>query len=207
MADNIDVHVNESASRTVHIKREDGITTGSFRMSGHGTIVQTMRLTGLTGPCTSVNTSTHDWISRPADDVVASLRVKVKDDGSYEIQFVGPEETTDTTSTGRNVNDCGAAFPTFPPDPPTELTWNKWMYVIRCPSNDGICRTFDNNSAGRGGAVLIDGTTVETIIGASDAAERRSWLNVSPVGTSRSDDGSPIPVKVKTTWTLTLDQP
>lgn len=196
----VDVQVSETANRSVTIKRVNGNSTGTFTMGGHYTLVQTMHLTGQFGPCTAVNTEDSVWIAPSPPTVDVSVTVKTKPDGSYSIRFVGPEEKTVTNSTSHMTNDCGIALPTFPRDPPTELDWDPWSYTIRCPSDDGICQFFDPENP------TISGSTEETVVGASDATERRSWLNVSPVGTSRSDDGSPIPVKVKSTWDLTLKE-
>lgn len=194
----IDVQVNETAAREIKITRTDGSSTGTFKMSGHSTIVQTMHLIGEHGPCTAVNTANMDWLAPAPATVDVVVRVRTKSDGSYTIRFVGPEEKTVSSTTGDSVNDCGADLPHFPPDPPIELTWPGWGYTIRCPSSNGICKLFDPDNA------ALSGSTEETILGASDAVERKSWLNESPVGTSRSDDGTPIAVKVKTTWDLTL---
>ena len=196
----IDIQVNETAQREIKITRIAGSSTGTFTMGGHETIVQTMHLIAPNGPCTAVNTADDVWIAPSPPVVDVPVRVQTKPDGSYTIHFYGPEEKTTTNSTGHMVNDCGVVFPHFPQDPPTELTWPIWHYTIRCPSNDTICQMFDPDNK------TLAGTTEETVLGASDAAERRSWLNVSPVGTSRSDDGTPIPVKVTTTWDLSLKE-
>ena len=43
---------------------------------------------------------------------------------------------------------------------------------------------------------------VRTVRGPSDAAERQSWLNLSPIGTGRADGNGSIEVKVETTWNM-----
>ena len=127
-----------------------------------------------------------------------SVRVLINDDGSYEIHFSLPKEKTRSSTSGVNRNDCGIPFPPAQQEPPIELEWPKWTYTIRCPSPGVTCERFDPQNP------ALVGSMEETIVGADDAEERRSWLNVSPVGTSRADDGSPIPVKVKTKWEFAL---
>jgi len=49
---------------------------------------------------------------------------------------------------------------------------------------------------------LLSSQMVRTVRGASDAAERQSWLNISLIGTGRADGNGSIKVRVKTTWNL-----
>jgi len=94
------------------------------------------------------------------------------------------------------------------PDTDEELVWNPWSFTIRCPPNftPDADNTIDCDVDTSQKPPVLSGTMVRTVLGASDAAERQSWLNVSPVGTSRSDDGTPIKVKVETTWELAADR-
>jgi hypothetical protein len=45
-----------------------------------------------------------------------------------------------------------------------------------------------------------------TVIGASDASEPRSWLYRSPMPTERTDTGEGLPVHVKTSYAMRVDQ-
>jgi len=90
----------------------------------------------------------------------------------------------------------------------TELTWDPRHFTIRCPSNftqDAAggnlidCDIFDPPRQPR-----LKGTMTRTIMNHEDAADPQSWLSVSPVGNSRADDGSSIPVVVTTTWDFVL---
>jgi hypothetical protein len=79
---------------------------------------------------------------------------------------------------------------------------------IRCPGN------FTQNPAG-GNSIDCDifdpprqprlkGSMTRTILNHEDAADPQSWLSVSPVGISRSDNGASQPVIVVTTWDFEL---
>jgi hypothetical protein len=195
--------VSESATREIIIDRDTPAASGTaatVSMSGIGSVVQTLHFTAPNGPCTSISTSTDNWHSLPLTGTDISVRVLIRDDGSYEIRFSLPKEKTRASTSGVNRNDCGIPFPPSEQEPPIELEWNKWTFTIRCPSPNATCQRFDPRNP------VLEGSIEETIVGADDAVERRSWLNVSPVGTSRADDGSPIPVKVKTNWEFELVQ-
>ena len=192
------IAVKESAGREITINRIGGVARGTFKMSGHSTIVQTVHVVGEKGPCTSVNTVDTDWTSLTAKDVEVPVHVHTENDGSYTIRFAGPEAKTSTNSTTRNVNDCGFAFPSDPQDPPIELEWPTWAFTIRCPSNYGICQLFDPQHP------QLSGSIARTVRDQDDGAEPYSWLQNSPASNSRSDDGSGLPFKVTVTWDLTL---
>ena len=186
--------VTETAGREIRIKRENGVTTGTFTMSGHQTIVQKMFLDG----CSAVNTSVGEWISTTPADSHVGFRVRVNDDGGYTIFFKGPKETTKSSSQGHMVNDCGLPVFADPEEPPIELEWQSWTFTIRCPSEHAICQIFDPDNR------RLSGTMERVIQDHSDAHEPQSRLTVSLAGISRADDGASLPVTVTTSWDLTL---
>lgn len=190
------VQVNETAGREIKITRDNGVTTGTFTMSGHQTIVQSMNLDG----CSSVITSVGDWVSTTPANADAGMTIAIANDGSYTIRFVGPVETSRSSGSGHMVNDCGIAPFSDPAEPPTELTWGSWAFTIRCPSSHAICQIFDPDNQ------RLSGTMERVIKDHSDAADPQSRLTVSLAGISRADDGASLPVTVKTTWDLTLSE-
>lgn len=191
--------VNETAERVLRIDRAGGVNTGTLTMSGHSTLIQTTHLDGLNGPCTNVTTSNSSWIGLPLDEPGFTVRVQIVDDRNYTIRFSVPMVRTRTNSTGHNVNDCGINLPPSAQDPPEELDLVPWAFTIRCPSEHGICQIFDPDNP------RLSGTIDRTIMDHKEAADPQSWLAVSPVGISRADDGTSLPVKVTTTWDLTLE--
>lgn len=190
--------VRESAKRDITFIRHDGYTGFTVAMSGNSTIVQTLHHVAPGGPCKSVATAILDWENLPTTDTDASVSILIRDDGSYEIRVRGPEEKTRTTSASDFETDCPLHLPPPVSEPPIELTWDPWVYTIRCPSPGVTCTRFDPRNP------VLKGSFVQTIVGLTDTQERKSWLNVSPVGTSRGDDGSPLPIEVKTEWDFTV---
>ncbi len=193
---NIEVH--EKAQRIVTINRIEGETTIKISQGGRALIKRTAHMAGPNGPCKAIFTDTQDWTGQNDTEVEAKSRIEIAEDGSYTIFFVGPEEKTLTTRAGDMANDCGIR-PMHSADS-TVLDWPEWKHTIRCPSDFGICQKFDPDSK------HLAGTATRTLISHEDAADRHSWLEVSEVGISRIDDGSQLPVKVKTTWDLTLEK-
>jgi len=85
-----------------------------------------------------------------------------------------------------------------------QLTWPSWKFTIRCPakftpdSNNTIdCSTYTSSTP-----PTLSGRMGRTVRGPGDAAERQSWLNISPIGTGRADGNGSIDVKVETSWNL-----
>jgi hypothetical protein len=190
------VHHAESANSQVTITRDNGVSKGTFTMGGQSTLVQTMDL----GGCTSTTTVNGSWgTDTPADSPV-SVTIKIADDGSYTIRFVGPHEKTRSSSTDRTQHNCpGPQLPASPSEPPLELDWNPWAFTIRCPSPYAICQLFDPDNR------TLSGTFERTILNHEDAADPHSRLTTSLAGISRSDTGGSLPVKVTATWDLTLE--
>jgi len=189
------VNVNESAGSQIEITRDAGVTKGTFRMSGQSTLVQTMYLDG----CTATTTSRGSWGSMTPADTDVSLTIKVAEDGSYAIRFVGPTETTRSSISDSLVHDC--PIPPFADslqDPPIELEWNPWNFTIRCPSDHAICQIFDPENP------RLSGTMERVIVNHEDAADPQSRLTTSLAGISRADTGASLPVTVTTTWDLEL---
>jgi cytochrome c553 len=190
------VEVNEQAQRTVTIKRSDGQTTIKINQGGRSLMKRTAHMDGPNGPCQAVYTDVEDWTGQNNAEVPAELRIRIAADGSYTIHFAGPIEKTLTTQTGDMANDC--SIPSMHSADSVALDWPVWRHTIRCPSDFGICQMFDPDSK------HLSGTATRTLMNHEDAADPYSWLETSPVGISRSDDGTQLPVKVKTIWDLTL---
>jgi hypothetical protein len=85
-----------------------------------------------------------------------------------------------------------------------ELTWSPWAFTIRCPPKftPDSKNTIDCNADTSTNPPTLSGKMVRTVIGPSDARERQSWLNLSPIGTGRGDGRGSIEVRVETTWNL-----
>ena len=193
---NIEVH--EQAQRTVTIVRRDGQTTIKISQGGRSFMKRTAHMAGPNGPCKAIYTDMEDWTGQNDTEVPAVFKVRIAADGSYTIYFAGPEERTLTTQVGDMTSDCG--IPPMHSADSVVLDWPIWKHTIRCPSDFGICQMFDPDN------MQLSGTAERTLMNHEDAADPHSWLEVSPVGISRADDGSSLPVKVKTTWDLTLKQ-
>lgn len=193
--------VQEVASRRITIWRRDGVSTASVTASGSSTVINTMRFPdGPNGPCTAVATSTGRWNSTVPADSEAEISIAIDANGGSTIRFSTPEEVGTSSSDGDLQNDCGIPLPAGGGgEPPVQHEWKPWVFMIRCPSDHAICQLFDPDSR------TLSGTMERTITDHMDAAEPQSWLSTGPVGISRSDDGTSIPVKVTTTWDLTLE--
>jgi hypothetical protein len=70
--------------------------------------------------------------------------------------------------------------------------------TIKCPSDHAICQMLDPENR------RVSGTMERIIKDHKDAHDPQSRLTVSLAGISRADDGASLPVKVTTTWDLTL---
>lgn len=186
------VSVQETARRTVVITLADGSATMKTEMSGSRTTRVEIHDIGPNGPCTTTVIDNGSWSG--SNTGKAGVRVKIEPDGSYHIRFVGDPEKTTGGSSHVQTGDCGPN-PTFPVDPPIELEWPAWPFNIRAKLPDPQQRHYLNNDLTE--TVVADG---------HDAADKRSWLEVSPVSAGRADDGSPLSVQVTTTWNLRLDE-
>ncbi len=193
------VHVNETATRDIKLIRENGATNVTVTAGGAGVIVQTLHMVGPNGPCTSVQTSDSSWTTTTTANARGTLDIKIKDDGSYTMRFSGPKERGNGNTTGTERNDCGIQLPAGVLEPPVDFTWDKWSFTISCPSSYGICQLYDPDNK------RLSGSMTRTLVDHMDAADPQSWLTTAPVGISRSDDGTTIPVNVTTTWDLALE--
>jgi hypothetical protein len=185
----------ETARRDVLIVRNrDGSAVSDSKSSGNQTIITKYVHNG----CSVTLTSRSEWHS--TTDATAPAKVKMDlQDGKCEISFTLAPDKTVQSSEGRLVSTCGP--PMNSSDVDEELTWEPWVFKIRCPpdftpdSNNTITCNPRQHQKGP----EASGDMTRKIVGAGmDAAESRSWLNVSPIGTSRVDTGDPLPITVKT---------
>lgn len=196
------VTVNEQAQRIFTLDRANGVSQVRINQGGRQFMVTETR----DGGCVITITSISDWQGQNSAAAPGDVNIRIAPDGSYTIRFVGPPEKTRTNDSGRVSSTCGPA-----PGPTADMTpleWEPWKMTIRCPANftqdvtggNTIdCDLYDPRNNPR-----LKGTMVRTIRNHEDAADPQSWLTVSPVGISRADDGSSIPVTVVTTWDFTL---
>ena len=184
--------VDETAKRTVTITRQKGATTARSEMSGHQTIRIVMRDVGPNGPCTSTALSDQDWNGH--FDGEATVRVKIEPDGSYVIRFAIPMEKTNSGANTISTGDCGPNPPNSPPEP-VELEWSARTFFIEDKLQDPRDRQRLVGSLSR--PITPDG---------SRASKSHSWLAMSPAGVARADSGEPIPIDVRTTWDLKLEE-
>jgi hypothetical protein len=197
------VSFQQNARREVNIvRRGDGSATATIMASGWDETVRTLDA----GGCEIVTRVRNQWTRTGSPQVAAEVRVEVKPD-EYTIHIVLPdEETTHTVSTTTQTNTCGAPSPAIPADS-ADLTWPSWEMTLRCPTefpkHDGTmgCLPSEPHEIG-----ATDGALHQTVTGASDAGEPRSWLYGSPMAIARVDTGEGLPVHVKVTWALRLDQ-
>lgn len=198
----IEVSVNEQAQRIFTLDRANGVSQVRINQGGRQTMITEMRQDG----CVTTITSISDWQGQNAAPAPGDVTIRIARDGSYTIRFVGPPEQTVTNDSGRASSTC--APPPAPTADATPLEWDPWKMTIRCPANftqdpasgNTIdCDLFDPKHNPR-----LKGTMVRTLRNHEDAADPQSWMAVSPVGNSRADDGSSIPITVVTTWDFTL---
>ncbi len=219
------VTVTENANRTLTLDRRDGVSTVTVNQGGRSKLTQVMHTIGPSGPCEITIVSMSTWTGRDAAQPVGvpvvrpapgastsvvgrgGMDVQINSDGSYVISFTTPKERTTSAETGNSTTNCGPLPPMNSSDS-TDLEWQPRHFTIRCPSN------FTQNPAG-GNSIDCDlfdpprqprlkGTMTRTIINHEDAADPQSWLSVSPVGISRADDGTSIPVVITTAWDFVL---
>jgi hypothetical protein len=55
---------------------------------------------------------------------------------------------------------------------------------------------------GPGRPPTLNGSLKRTVTGQGDPIAQESWLSVSPAGTSRADDGTPVPIVLNVIWNL-----
>jgi hypothetical protein len=196
--------VRESARRDVQIMRlPDGSAVSDTRMRGQSTIVVQYSQDG----CTVKVFSEHSWVSTTPNILAADVTVTAQD-GKYEISFALKPDKTQQTSSGHVEGSCPVPNLRSGPDVDDEIEWQDWAFTIRCPAS--FTSDADNNitcdpmQPQRDGT--LSGSMLRTIVGQTDADERQSWLNISPVGNSRSDTGGPLPIKVRTVWDVRLDR-
>lgn len=198
----ITISVTEQAQRIVTIDRANGESTFRINQGGHQTMTSVTREAG----CEVTLHSNINWTGQNQAPVRGKVTVRIRPDGSYTIRFVGPEEKTVTQESGHASATCPMPLPGATADT-TVLEWVPWSMNINCPGNftqdpatgNTIdCDLFDPRHP------RLKGTMKRTIKDHTDASDRQTWLSVSPVGISRSDDGSSIPVTIVTTWDLTL---
>lgn len=196
--------VQESANRTLMIERDPGVTTAKIAMAGNKDMTTVDR-----SACTTTVKLLADWGNGNASKKApASVWFEIAADGSYLIHFTGPPEKTHGTDDTIMTSTCGA-LPSFPQST-VELDWDAWQFNIRCPATPAInsargesieCDLFDRDKWPR-----LKGKMTRVVQDMWDAADRQSWLAVSPVSTGRADTGESLPVTVVTEWDFELDQ-
>lgn len=196
------VNATQHATRSVNIVRyPDGTAHATVMASGSNEMV----LTHFgEGGCTVVVSSHETWTRTGPAGVDAKVEVTVTPD-SYSIYVALPEETTRTTTSSDEVNNCGGRNITVPAEK-VDLKWPEWHFTIDCPTifknNEGTTGCEPKEAHDKGAATGAMHVTVE---GESDAEVPRSWLNHSPVPTGRPDSAEALPIEVQTTWALRLD--
>ncbi len=192
--------VTEVARRDVQVFRlPDGSAVADSKISGNQTIITKYVHDG----CSVTITSRNEWHSTTPSSVPAEITMNLKD-GQYEIAFTLRPDTTKQTSEGHTESTCGLP-PMNSSDVDEELTWEPWVFAIRCPPDftPDADNTISCDPRQPQKEPKVSGEMTRTIVGTGmDAAEPQSWLNVSPTGTSRADNGAPLPITVKTIWNL-----
>jgi hypothetical protein len=197
--------VLEDAARTVNIRRySDGTVSATATMGGR----QTMTTVANASGCQVTYVVTTMWNSTTSNPMEPEALTITRNGGAYEISFTLPEEKTQTTHQMRVSAPCPIPDLNSGPETDDELVWPPWHFEIHCPPNftPDAQNTIDCDVNTSTTPPVLSGKIVRTVIGASDATERQSWLNESPVGTSRADDGTPISLMVETTWNLRADR-
>jgi hypothetical protein len=195
--------VKESANRTVIISRDHRSTTADITMSGHK--VQT---SVDPSECQTTVILSADWNNdNAAKRADAGVSFKIAPDGTYVIHFRGPPEKTSGTDGMVTTSSCGSLL--GPQQSTTDLDWDQWQFNIRCPAKPPIdtargesidCDLFDAEKSPR-----LKGRMTRVVQDMWDAADRQSWLAVSPASTGRADTGKSLPVTVVTEWDFELD--
>ena len=189
-----------TGSRTVTINRySDGTVSATVSMGGYNKTTNAYSLDG----CDVRMSNGTNWQGTTSNPVKVNRLDVTRNGGAYEIAFTLAAEKTQATDTGTMTATC--------PMPETndvhvapELTWSPWKFTIRCPANftpDGE-NTIDCDTNTSTNPPTLSGRMVRIVRGPSDAHERQSWLNLSPIGTGRPDGNGSIAVRVETTWNL-----
>jgi hypothetical protein len=189
-----------TGSRTVTIKRySDGTLSATVSMGGRNKNTNAYSADGC-----GVNMSTEtNWQGTTSNPVKVERLDITRNGGAYEIAFTLAKEKTQATDTSTMTTTCPSPeihdVNTAP-----ELTWPSWKFTIRCPANftRDDKNTLDCDTNTNTNPPTLSGKMVRTVKGPSDAAERQSWLNLSPIGTGRPDGNGSIEVRVETTWNL-----
>ena len=189
-----------TGSRTLTINRySDGTVSAIVSMGGRNKRANAYSADG----CDVTMANGTNWQGTTSNPVKVNRLDITRNGGAYEIAFTLDAEKTQATETGTMSATC--------PMPETndvhvapELTWSPWKFTIRCPANftrdDENTIDCDTNTSTN--PPTLSGKVVRTVRGPSDARERQSWLNLSPIGTGRGDGRGSIEVRVETTWNL-----
>lgn len=201
------VTVSEIARQELNVFRNpDGTAFAMLAAQGSGTSTTVYPESGLNGPCTVTIDAHTKWsLKEPRRVDKVPLEIARQANGTYTIIVSVPPMTITTDSFSEARNNCGIRLP--PPDapePPIETTWEPVKFVISCPANftTAANNTIDCSSPWPGRPPTLNGTLKRTVIGQGDPISQESWLSVSPAGTSRADDGTPIPITVSVIWNL-----
>jgi hypothetical protein len=195
------ISFTQSAKRSVNILRNrDGSATATVTAAGWYETVSRMNL----GNCEMVTDIRNAWSRTGPSQSSAKVDVTVEPN-EYTIDVALPEETTHTVTTTKATNTCGIPMPATPPED-IDLTWPSWTMTLHCPTvfpdGDGTMGCLPSEPHDTG---ATDGALHQTVKGASDAADPRSWLIGSPMAVG-APDGSSVPVHVKIIWSLVLTQ-
>jgi hypothetical protein len=184
----------------------DGTAFAMLAAQGSGTSTTVYPESGLNGPCT-VTIDAHTKWSLKEQRRVDKVPLEIARRGERDLHNHRERPTNDDHDrlVQRSTDNCGIRLP--PPDapePPIETTWEPVKFVISCPANftTAANNTIDCSSPWPGRPSTLNGTLKRTVIGQGDPISQESWLSVSPAGTSRADDGTPIPITVSVIWNL-----
>jgi hypothetical protein len=184
--------VLENATRTMRITLRNGQPTASSEMHGDKMVQMVMRDVLPSGPCTQTVTNNSSWHGTNSGD--ALVRVSLTSDGDYAIRFTGPAEKTESSESTVSTGNCSPGS-SDPASAPEKLEWAPKRLTIRGTLADPRDRRH------------LKGDDSETLVlDNSRATKSKSWLQLSPLETARSDSGASLPIDVKTSWDLTLEE-
>lgn len=144
-------------------------------------------VTGRFGPCEFQSVVDVTWSATPQRSVRAEVSIDARTRG-YEISFLVPADTTTQRTVTTVTNACGDPNPSVPTSSDDPIEWEPWRFVIRCPA------TFPQDADNR---IVCDpvrhqkdrkllGSVSRRSQGQTDADERQTWLNDSPIRAQRA---------------------
>lgn len=172
----IEQTIQQAGQREVTIELRNGQYTAFATAQGSWTLKQVISQDG----CVTTIWNVASYSGSNAGP--ATVRSRVRPDGSYTIEVQGPEETYRQLTTTHSTSTCLPASPQSRDE--VVLEWPGWSFTI----TGQLVSPRDRRR--------LVGVDQEVLVGPGDTPEQNSFLAVS------TQDGAPIPIAVRTDWNL-----